>query len=172
MGNQIRTFLESDWNEVKKICRQGINTNMATFQTTYPSFQEWDASYLKICRYVYEQDGKVVGWAALSPVSSKCIYSGVAEVNIYIANKAKHQGIGTLLLQKAIEMSEKNDIWTLQSSIIQNNHACILLYKKCGFRMIGYRKRIARDRLGIWKNTILMELRSSLNHFDCKGDCE
>nr|WP_319488678.1 GNAT family N-acetyltransferase [uncultured Caproiciproducens sp.] len=167
MEKNIRLFIENDWDDVKKIYHQGINTNLATFRTTCPSYPEWNNSYYEICRYVCEQDGKVVGWAALSPVSSRCIYSGVAEINIYVINKLKHQGIGTLLLNRIVEMSEKNGIWSLQANIMQNNYSCILLYEKCGFRKVGYFDRIARDRFGTWRKTVLLEKRSDLDNFDC-----
>ncbi|MEM1483809.1 N-acetyltransferase family protein [Oscillospiraceae bacterium PP1C4] len=161
MKNHIRTFINRDWNEVSQIYQQGLDTNFATFQTSCPTYAQWDTSHLDFCRYVYEQNSKVIGWVALTPVSSRCVYAGVAEVSIYIANEAKGKGIGTQLLQQTIVSSEENGIWTLQSNILQDNLASIALHKKCGFREVGYREKIAQDKFGIWRNTILMERRSN-----------
>ena len=166
MESNIRPFRPKDWNEIKTIYQQGIDTNMATFQGECPAYEEWDTSHLKICRFVYVLDGAVVGWVALSPVSSRCVYAGVAELSIYVADGARGKGIGTVLINAAIEASEKNGIWTLQSGIIQDNIASVGLHEKCGFREVGYREKIAKDRLGAWRNTILMERRSGLAVFN------
>lgn len=162
MNENIRPFAPCDWEEVNLIYQQGLDTNLATFQTTCPTFEEWDKSHLSIGRYVYVQDGHVVGWAALTPVSSRCVYSGVAEVSVYIADFMRYKGVGTQLLKKVIEASEAHGIWTLQSGIIAENTASISLHKKCGFREVGYREKIARDSRGEWRNTVLLERRSAL----------
>jgi len=165
MGNNIRPFEPKDWNEVKAIYQQGIDTNIATFEGVCPRFEEWDTSHLKVCRFVHVLEGAVVGWVALSPVSSRCVYAGVAELSIYIAENSRGKGIGTALINAAIEESEINGIWTLQSGIMQDNTVSIRLHKKCGFREVGFREKIARDRFGTWRNTILMERRSGLDNF-------
>ena len=166
MSNIIRPLDIKDWDDVKYIYQQGIDTNIATFQTAYPPWEEWDISHLGNCRFVYVLDGRVSGWVMLSAVSNRCAYAGVAEVSIYIANDAKRKGIGTSLLQKVIQASEECGIWTLQSSIQQGNTASIGLHTKCGFREVGYRERIAKDKLGTWKNTVLMERRSESDRFN------
>lgn len=159
MNTIIRPMVTTDWNIVKDIYLEGIETNLATFQTDCPTFDEWDNSHLKFGRFVIEDDTGVLGWAALTPVSSRCVYSGVAEVSIYIAESARGKGVGVSLLNNLVKSSEDNDIWTLQAGIMQDNIASIKLHEKCGFRIVGYRERIGKDRYGVWRNTILMERR-------------
>ena len=124
-----------------------------------PSFDEWDATYLKDCRLVSVLDGKVVGWIAIRPTSTREAYWGVVEVSIYIDDAYQGQGVGTALLNALIEESEKCGFWTLYSAIFSINTASIALHKKCGFREIGYRERITKDRFGNWQNTTIMERR-------------
>lgn len=162
----IRPFGESDWCKVRKIFQQGIDTNLATFRTVCPTYDEWNRKYLDKCRFVYVLNEKIRGWVALTSVSDEPAYSGVAEVNIYVENKSKHQGIGTLLLKQVIEKSEQEDIWTLQATIMHNNYSCILLFQNCGFREVGFRNKVARDRFGIWRKTVIMEKRSKFDEFD------
>jgi phosphinothricin acetyltransferase len=162
MELRIREMKDTDWEAIGSIYREGIETNIATFQREVPTFEEWDRSHIKACRMVAEENGQVVGWVALSAVSSRCVYSGVAEVSIYIKAECRGRGIGVKLLQYVIEASEKEGFWTLQSGIIESNKASIALHKKAGFRMIGYRERIAKDHHGEWQNTVLMERRSPL----------
>lgn len=170
MEHLIRLFRECDWNKVQKIYHQGIDTNLATFQTICPTYEIWNKTYLQKCRYIYEQNGRILGWIALSPVSNETAYSGVAEVSVYVENKSKHQGIGTLLLDEVIKESEKEGFWTLQATIMHNNYSCILLFQKCGFREVGFRNKIARDRFGTWRKTVLMEKRSKSDEFCPCGD--
>lgn len=165
MTVMIRCMTEKDWASVKVIYEQGIKSGIATFQTEVPSYEEWNAGHLSIGRLVAVIDEEVVGWVALSPTSSRCVYKGVAELSIYIEEKAKQQGIATQLLKELIEVSEREGIWTLQSGIIEENKASIALHQKCGFRQIGYREKIARDQKGIWHNTVLMERRSQVDNF-------
>jgi phosphinothricin acetyltransferase len=154
-----------DWPAVSRIYQAGMDTNTATFQTECPSFEEWDATHLKPCRLVAVKAGEVAGWTALTPVSSRCVYAGVAEVSIYVDPAHKRAGIGEALLKDQIRQSEDNGIWSLQSGILQDNTASIRLHEKCGFRMVGYREKIGRDRFGCWRNTVLMERRSPLDAF-------
>ncbi len=149
-----------DWQAVSEIYQQGLDTNLASFQTASPDYETWNRAHLPICRIVAKAQGKVIGWAALSPVSSRPVYAGVAEVSIYIALDCHHRGVGTLLLKTLCEQSERQGIWTLQSVIMQENAASIRLHEKCGFRTVGYRERIGKDRNGLWRNTVLMEKRS------------
>lgn len=166
----IRTFHEKDWHEVSRIYRQGLNTNLATFQTVCPTYEEWDKKHLDKCRYVYVRDDKIQGWLALTSFSTEPVYSGVAEVSIYVENRSKHQGIGTSLLMEAVNQVKDAGIWTLQATIMHNNYSCILLFQKCGFREVGFRNKIARDRFGTWRKIVLMEKRSGSDQFDCCCD--
>ena len=157
----IRTMAEQDWTDVAEIYRQGIATGKATFQSEIPEYKDWNASHLPVCRFVTEVDGKIAGWVALSGVSSRCVYRGVAEVSIYIGKDFRGNGVGQKLFNYLIEESEKAEIWMLQSGIMEDNLASIHLHEKCGFRKVGYRERIGRDSNGHWRNTVLMERRSS-----------
>jgi phosphinothricin acetyltransferase len=158
----IREMVKKDWEAVASIYKEGIDTKIATFQAEVPTYETWDQSHLKSCRMVAEADGKVAGWAALTPYSSRCVYCGVAEVSIYIKADSRGKHIGEQLLQTVITEAEMAGIWTLQSGIIEINKASIALHKKAGFRMVGYREKIAKDHNGVWQNTILMERRSSI----------
>lgn len=166
MEYKIRMMLDKDWEDVARIYQEGINTHIATFQTSAPTYEEWDHSHLQKCRFVITINEKVIGWAALTPVSSRCVYSGVAEVSIYVDQKYSGMGYGTKLLQYLIEESEKCGFWMLQSGILQHNQASVQLHTKCGFRQVGYREKIARDHSGEWKNTVLMERRSELKEWN------
>ena len=160
MAVQIRKMSEKDWPEVSRIYQQGIDTGLATLQPDCPAFTEWDLAHLKACRLVAAQDEKVFGWAALSPVSARCVYAGVAEASVYVEPGHWGQGVGKALLMKLVSQSEEEGFWTLQSSILRENAASIRLHERCGFRIVGYRERIGRDRNGKWRDTMLMEKRS------------
>ena len=157
----IRKMLDTDWTRVAEIYKQGMESCIATFNTECPSFEEWDKSHIKECRYVYEDNGIVVGWISISPTSSRCVYRGVAEMSIYNDSAHKGKGIGTALVNHLIKESQKLGYWSIYSAIISINKASIALHKKCGFREIGYRERIAKDIHGEWQNTTLMEYRAS-----------
>lgn len=170
MNDQIRAMHKNDWTEVSRIYQQGMDSNMATFETKCPEYDAFDYSHVKTCRFVSLADDKIAGWAALSTVSDRCVYGGVAEVSIYIDEDYRGKGIGTRLLNEIIAHSEKEGYWMLQAGIMQDNEASICLHKKCGFRMVGYRERIGRDRYGVWRNTVLMEKRKqqdSINECGC-----
>lgn len=158
---QIREMQEIDWEQVKEIYRQGMDTNMATFQTECPPYEEFDRSHRKDCRFVAVDGDTVVGWTALSPVSSRFVYRGVAELSVYVRDSYKGKQVGARLLNHSIAKSEQCGIWTLQSGIMEDNIASIRLHEKCGFRMVGYREKIGQDRNGKWRNTVLMERRSN-----------
>ena len=160
MNYTIEEMKESDWNEVSQIYLEGINTGIATFQNSIPSFEDWNNGHIKSCRLVAKSEGKVLGFAALSPTSSRPVYSGVAEVSIYIGENHKGLGIGHALMTNIIKLSEENNFWTLQSGIIRENSASIELHKKCGFREIGIREKVAKMDNGVWHDTVLMERRS------------
>lgn len=155
----IINMLPSHWQAVKTIYEQGIATGNTTFENAAPSWQEWDDGHVKTCRIIVSDNNEVVGWAALTPVSSRCVYAGVAEVSVYVATNARGKNIGSLLLQALINHSEQAGIWTLQSSIFPENKASISIHKKYGFRIIGYREKIGKMG-SIWRDNIYLEKRS------------
>ena len=152
-------MLQQHWEAVKTIYEEGIATGNATFQTAAPSWQEWDNAHVKTCRIIATENNEVLGWAALTPVSSRCVYAGVAEVSVYVATNSIGKNIGSLLLQALINESEQNGIWTLQSGIFPENKASISMHEKNGFRVIGYRERIGKMG-NIWRDNISLERRS------------
>lgn len=155
----MREMQQSDSKSVLEIYRMGLETRNATFETTVPSWQEWDTKHLPHTRFVFEENGIVAGWAALSPFSTRNVYRGVAEVSIYVADGFRGKKLGSGLMEQVIISSELNDIWTLVSSVFPENEATLRLHKKFGFRIIGKRKRIAQLD-GKWRDTILLERRS------------
>ena len=166
MELHIRPMEPGDWAAVSRIYQAGMDTNISTFQTECPSYEEWDKAHLQDCRLAAVLNGEVVGWTALTAVSSRCVYAGVAEVSIYVDPAHKRKGIGEALLKALLPLSENEGYWTLQSGIMQDNAASIRLHEKCGFRMVGYREKIGRDRFGQWRNTVLMERRSVKDRFE------
>ena len=157
----IITLTEAHWPAVKAIYEAGIATGNATFETQAPAWQAWDTAHLGHCRLVaVDAAGTVLGWAALSPASGRCVYGGVAEISVYIAADARGQGVGRALLQALIAESEAHGIWTLQAGTFEENKASIGLHTQAGFRVIGYRERIGQHH-GVWRNTVQMERRSS-----------
>jgi L-amino acid N-acyltransferase YncA len=158
MSLRIEPMTRADWEQVCAIYEEGIATGLGTFETKAPSWEEWDAARLPHSRLV-ARDERVLGWAALSPVSKRACYAGVAEVGIYITASARGRGIGRALLQALIESSETNGIWTLQGATIAENTASLTLQERCGFRVIGRRERIGKVA-GVWHDTILTERRS------------
>ena len=162
---QIREMQQSDWEAISIIFAEGIATGYATFEKNIPSYETWDNAHLKSCRIVVLKDKTVLGWAALSPVSSRCVYGGVAEVSVYVAQKHKNQGVGKLLMQHLIEQSEKEGLWTLQSGIFPENYGSIKLHEKVGFRYIGKREQVGKID-GVWKDNLLFERRSKIVGID------
>ena len=156
---QITQMKKADWPAVSRIYRQGIETGLATFEQEVPEWDYWNEHHVDSCRLVAREGEKVVGWAALSAVSSRCVYGGVAEVSVYIAEEARGNRIGERLLSRLIDESEEQGYWTLQSGIFPENVASINLHEKLGFRKIGFRERIGQLH-GVWKDNILMEKRS------------
>ena len=150
---------DTDADVVLAIYAYGLSTRNATFETKVPTWEEWDADHRSFCRLVFEQDGKVVGWAALSPMSQRFCYRGVAEISIYVAEGFFGKKIGTRLLEKAIDESERNGIWTLFASVFPENEATIQLHLGHGFRELGIRRRIAQLD-GQWRDTLILERRS------------
>lgn len=157
----IRDFTESDFLSIQSIYQEGIETGNATFQIQTKSWDEWNNSFLSSCRLVAKQADEIVGWAALSPVSSRFVYRGVAEVSVYVGARFSGAGIGDALLSALIEVSEKAGIWTLQSGIFPENKASIRIHEKNGFRVLGIREKIGELK-GVWRDVVLMERRSKV----------
>lgn len=159
MNIGIRSLIKEDWISVAEIYRQGIETGNATFQNNIPTWEEWDSGHIKSCRIIAVSEGEVIGWAALTKVSGRCVYAGVAEVSIYVATRYTGQKIGTRLLDSLITESESEGFWTLQAGIFPENTASLRLHEKLGFRMVGYREKIGKMN-NRWRDTILLERRS------------
>jgi phosphinothricin acetyltransferase len=157
----IDEMVERDWSAVRAIYLEGIATGHATFETSAPDRTTWDSGHLQFCRFVARSGPEVLGWAALSPVSNRCVYGGVAEVTIYVAVRARGRKIGSKLLAALAEASESNGIWTLQAGIFPENIASIELHKRAGFRIVGTRERLGCMD-GRWRDVILMERRSAV----------
>lgn len=157
----IRPLTPEDWPQVREIYLQGVATGVATFETEAPAWSGWDKVHLPFARMTAREEGGglVLGWAALSPASSRIVYRGVAEISIYVRNTARGQGIGKALLEALVAESEKHGIWTLQANIFAANPASLALHRACGFREVGRRERIAQIH-GQWQDTILLERRS------------
>jgi len=148
-----------DWPRVREIYLEGIATGHATFEVDAPSWAQWDAAHLASARLV-ARHSEIVGWAALSPISQRCAYGGVAEVSVYVSALSRGAGVGQALLRALIEESERNGIWTLQAGIFPENSASIALHLALGFREVGRRERIGKLK-GVWRDTILLERRST-----------
>jgi len=155
----VEPMKEQDWEAVQAIYREGIAAGDATFETEAPEWEAWDRSHRLQCRLVAREKGQVVGWAALSPISGRRVYAGVAEISIYVKESARGRGTGKALLRALIEESEQAGIWTLQGGIFPENEASIALHKACGFREVGRRERLGQMH-GLWRDVILMERRS------------
>ncbi|HED12736.1 MAG TPA: N-acetyltransferase family protein [Gammaproteobacteria bacterium] len=156
---QIRELVWSDFSFIQLIYQHGIDTGNATFQGQTKDWENWDRTYLPHCRLVAEYDRHVVGWAALSAVSSRCVYGGVAEVSIYIEATERGKRFGSALLQGLIACSERCGFWTLQAGIFPENKASLALHEKCGFKVVGIREKLGQ-LLGVWRDVVLMERRS------------
>ena len=158
----ILPMTAAHWLAVKAIYAEGIATGHATFTTDIPTWEAWDASHLSTGRLVAEDaTGTPLGWAALSPVSSRCVYGGVAEVSVYVAAAARGQGVGRALLAAVVAASEQGGLWTLQAGIFPENEASVRLHTAAGFRQVGRRERIGQLR-GHWRDTLLLERRSAV----------
>jgi L-amino acid N-acyltransferase YncA len=157
----IAAMSPEDWPAVRAIYLDGIATGNATFETAAPAWEKWDASHMQSCRLVARLRGEVVGWAALSPVSSRAVYAGVAENSIYVAKRARGRKIGLRLLTQLVEDSERAGIWTLQTGIFPENPASIAIHERCGFRIVGTRERIGALN-GRWRDVTLLERRSRI----------
>ena len=157
----IRNFRPDDWADVAAIYGDGMRDGLATFQTEVPSWEAWNVAHLWGHRLVAELLGEVVGWAALSPASTRRCYLGVVEDSIYVGREARGLGIGRRLLEELIAGAEATGIWTIQTSIFPENQASLALHEHCGFRVVGTRERVAK-RDGIWRDTVFLERRSEV----------
>ncbi len=156
---EILSMVADHWSEVKRIYEEGIATGNATLETAIPSWEKWDADHLSTCRWVAVDEGRIAGWAALSPVSGRCVYGGVAEVSVYVGRSSRGRGAGRQLLHTLVTSSESNGLWTLQAGILAENEASIRLHLACGFRTVGVREKLGQLN-GVWRDIVLMERRS------------
>jgi phosphinothricin acetyltransferase len=160
MSYVVVDMTAADWEQVRSIYLEGIATGHATFETDAPEWEKWDAGHLRKMRLVAREGaGAILGWAALSPVSDRCVYGGVAEVSVYVGEHGRGRGVGRALLEALIEASEQNGIWTLQAGVFPENAASVKLHLSCGFREVGRRERIGKMN-GVWRDTLLLERRS------------
>lgn len=159
---KIEPMQASDWPAVRAIYEEGIATGNATFETEAPAWDAWDRAHARDPRIVARgYGGDILGWAALTPVSSRCVYAGVGDLSVYVAGAARGKGVGRTLLQELIQASERAGIWTLQAGIFPENRASLALHKACGFREVGRRERIGQMK-GVWRDVLLLERRSAL----------
>ena len=150
------------WPQVRAIYQAGIDSGDATFESEPPSWQTWDGKHLPEHRFVALDGERVLGWVALSPISRRPVYAGVAEVSVYVDPDAQGRGVGRALLAAVIESSERGGIWTLQAGIFPENTASLVLHERAGFRRVGIRERIGCHH-GTWRDVVLLERRSTLN---------
>lgn len=152
----------ADWEQVREIYVEGIQTGNSTFEYEPPTWEKWHAGHLDVCRLVAKVQNEVCGWAALSPTSSRAVYAGVTEVSIYVSSKYRGMGIGSALLENLVKESEQHGIWTLQAGIFPENTASLNLHKKFGFRKVGLREHLGKMKDGNWRDVVLLERRSRL----------
>ena len=161
MNHFIDAMRTEDWERVRAIYLEGIATGHATFETDAPSWERWDAGHLRQPRLVARGVDEILGWAALSPVSKRRAYAGVAEVSVYVGGSGRGRGVGRALLEALIGESEMIGVWTLQAGVLPENVASVALHLRCGFREVGRRERIGRLG-GVWRDTLLFERRSKV----------
>jgi phosphinothricin acetyltransferase len=149
------------WPEVARIYADGIATGDATFETELPSWEQWDRAHLPRHRFAALREGTVVGWVAVGPVSDRCVYGGVVEDSVYVAEDARGQGVGRLLLERLIASSEAAGIWTIQTGIFPENEASLRAHERVGFEVVGRRKRLGKLH-GVWRDVLLLERRSDV----------
>ncbi|BAI62083.1 GCN5-related N-acetyltransferase family protein [Methanocella paludicola SANAE] len=154
-----------DWESVARIYGEGIDTGNSTFEQSVPTYERWISAHLEGFSIVARENGEVLGWAALSPVSARQVYRGVAELSLYVGEKHRGKGVGSALMGAMIELSEKKGIWTLQGGTFPENTASLALQKKFGFREVGTRERLGRMS-GRWRDVVLTERRSSISGSD------
>ena len=156
---EIGEMCPGDWEQVRAIYEEGIQTGNATFETSVPDWVDWDASHLEVCRLVARCGDMMAGWAALSPVSDRCVYGGVAEASVYVSRGFRGHSVGHQLLSTLVIASEDAGLWTLQAGIFPENIVSLRLFEKAGFRRVGVRRKLGRLK-GRWQDVVLMERRS------------
>ncbi|MEJ2703078.1 MAG: GNAT family N-acetyltransferase [Sedimentisphaerales bacterium] len=161
MDFTIEKMKDEDWPAVKAIYEEGIATGNATFEADAPDWEQWDKHHLCDCRLIVRSADEIIGWFALSLVSNRCVYNGVAEGSLYVKSSARGKGVGKALLKAAVEESERLGFWTLQSGVFPENAASIAMQKACGFRQVGIREKIGCMD-GKWRDVVLMERRSKV----------
>ena len=159
MNPIVTPMTHADSEAVLRILRDGIATGHSSFDTEAPDWEAWNGSHLEVCRLVARVEGEIAGWAALSPVSSRCVHSGVAEVSVYVGSRFRRIGVGKALMAELIDASEHEGIWTLQGGVFPENTASIALQEAFGFREVGRQERLGKLN-GVWRDVVLMERRS------------
>lgn len=162
----IDPMTAADWPRVRRIYAEGIGSGNATLEAVAPAWPAWDEGHRQDCRLVARDAEHVLGWVALSPISSRSAYDGVAWVGIYVAAAAQGRGIGRALLDEVVRASEAAGIWTLQSGVLAENTASLALHAGAGFRRIGVLERRGRDAAGRWRDVVLLERRSAIVGLD------
>ena len=157
----IGALQASHWPEVARIYAEGIATGEATFETEVPSWERWDEAHLAEHRFAALQEGLVVGWAAVVPVSDRCVYGGVVENSVYVSESARGRGVGRLLLEHLVASTEVAGIWTIQTGVFPENDASVRVHQRVGFEIVGRRKRIGKLN-GAWRDVLLLERRSDV----------
>ena len=158
---KFSTITEENYPDVKNIYLEGIETGLATFETSAPSWEIWNQDHLPFGRVLLTESGKSIAWGSLAPVSGRCVYGGVAEISVYVAANERGRGLGKIVLNELVRQSEENGIWTVQSGIMTGNVASIKIHESCGFREIGYRERVSQIN-GVWMDNLMMERRSKI----------
>ncbi len=159
MRIEITVMKSEDWDDVAAIYQEGIDTLIATFADGVPTYAEWDAAHCARCRLVARENGEVVGFAALSPISSRACYAGVAEISLYIKSTARGRHVGTLLMRAAIDAAFQNGFLALHSLVIRENAVSLALHGKCGFRVVGFWEAPAYTKDGVYHDVVLLECR-------------
>jgi phosphinothricin acetyltransferase len=163
---EIRPMTASDWPAVRSIYEEGIATGNSTLETAAPDWPAWDAGHRPDCRFVACTDGRVAGWVALSPYSSRSVFGGVAWESVYVAAEARGNGVGRALLEAVVSASEAAGLWTLMAGVQAENAASLAVHERVGFRRIGVQERIGRDAAGRWRDVVLLERRSAVVEAD------
>jgi L-amino acid N-acyltransferase YncA len=158
-GMEVVELRAEHWPDVARIYADGIATGNATFETSMPDWEGWDAGHLPEHRFVALLDGRVAGWVAVSPVSDRCVYGGVVENSVYVDAGARGNGVGRALLERLIESTERAGIWTIQTGIFPENEASVRLHERVGFEAVGLRRRLGKLN-GVWRDVLLLERRS------------
>jgi L-amino acid N-acyltransferase YncA len=156
----VRPMRDDDAEPVLRVYQLGLDGGQASFETVAPTWAAFDAGRLPQHRFVAHDNGSVLGWVAVTPVSARAVYSGVVEHSIYVDPAARGRGVGLLLMERLIAATEAAGIWTIQSGIFPENAGSLALHRKVGFRVVGVRERIGRHH-GVWRDVVLLERRSA-----------